>query len=929
MGKAGPVPDAGWKEVVRKSKKVSVPSNAISRVIGRGGSNINAIRELSGAHIEVEKQSKGQGDRTILIKGSAEATRLANTWISAIIASPDKDLADIVGRQQYKTLSSVNLAKGGSSSTVVVTKTVVKTVLTTTGAQGVQKSKSAQSVQKASAAVTAVTATSTKMTVTYSSAITTKTKPVTSTSFAAIAAGQENFGMIPTGPPPASALKAGAGKAMAPPKEKDGLAGRRKETEGSTAPPPLMPPTSQGADSKDYSPFKTFKMPGGGFVNWGSEKSESGAPVGQGFKGFASSSAISVSQATIAPAAPEDLAKAPGYRQQQQQQQQQQQLNSGSPNSIAASSVAQGWQGGSSQQPSTSLAPGYKKQVVTTVVTMVTTTTAEVATSQQRGGGIFPTQERCNSAPGTPVSPLVTPSPIAPPPAPTTSKPNVTTSSPGSEPDWFARPGGGALGHGLRSMTPDGDLDRGWGGLREDLGAGCQQARQGTGSYGHNSPAKAPGAPIPELFGRKLEAGSGMQEQNLLTAAAQLSNLGGGGYGDLLTSTATSLGQASIPLPDPSSALPLSSSFSAFGRFGAGANSGGPGLGPQPRFTSPGVPNTTGLVFSQPPTMSVPSAGLPKGLNPNAPDFNRGGMYNQIRGGPRQGLPPQQQQKLAGAPGSGGFGYNNFGINSSFQAPQQQANSQNILINQGINAYLSSINAIGGGMGPTPPAMGDMGMSGLAGLAEMSLGGRTLSELQDMLGPEAVPGYNPSSMDSISGEMSGMSIGSSLGSLRSAGPIGRPIGAERQRLGPSPLGAGMGPQARKVDPFGVWDLPPSYSGDMSTNLTSSANANTDSNFSLLPPSLSGQTLQSALDNLSKGSFSDLQYNGSGGAPGSALDPGSIGGQTPGFGLSPSITPSKVISLLICCVPPQGKVHRKKKKKKQTNVCFALTPTYVQ
>ena len=47
--------DAGWKEVVRKSKKVIVPANAISRVIGRGGCNINAIREMSGAHIEVEK----------------------------------------------------------------------------------------------------------------------------------------------------------------------------------------------------------------------------------------------------------------------------------------------------------------------------------------------------------------------------------------------------------------------------------------------------------------------------------------------------------------------------------------------------------------------------------------------------------------------------------------------------------------------------------------------------------------------------------------------------------------------------------------------------------------------------------------------------------------------------------------------------------
>jgi ankyrin repeat domain-containing protein 17 len=49
-------------------KKVSVPLHAISRVIGRGGSNINAIRGATGAHIEVEKQSKGQGERIITIK---------------------------------------------------------------------------------------------------------------------------------------------------------------------------------------------------------------------------------------------------------------------------------------------------------------------------------------------------------------------------------------------------------------------------------------------------------------------------------------------------------------------------------------------------------------------------------------------------------------------------------------------------------------------------------------------------------------------------------------------------------------------------------------------------------------------------------------------------------------------------------------------
>ena len=50
-----------------RSKKVMIPSSAVSRVIGRGGSNINAIREVSAAHIELDKQ-KGAGDRSIMIK---------------------------------------------------------------------------------------------------------------------------------------------------------------------------------------------------------------------------------------------------------------------------------------------------------------------------------------------------------------------------------------------------------------------------------------------------------------------------------------------------------------------------------------------------------------------------------------------------------------------------------------------------------------------------------------------------------------------------------------------------------------------------------------------------------------------------------------------------------------------------------------------
>lgn len=92
----------GWKEVSRKAKKVSVPNSAISRVIGRGGCNINTIREVSGAHIEVEKQGKSQGDRMISIKGSTEATRQAQNLISALVKDPDKDLSELLPKSVAK-----------------------------------------------------------------------------------------------------------------------------------------------------------------------------------------------------------------------------------------------------------------------------------------------------------------------------------------------------------------------------------------------------------------------------------------------------------------------------------------------------------------------------------------------------------------------------------------------------------------------------------------------------------------------------------------------------------------------------------------------------------------------------------------------------------------------------------------------------------
>ncbi|XP_025832280.1 ankyrin repeat domain-containing protein 17 isoform X2 [Agrilus planipennis] len=141
--------EEGWKEVVRKSsvqtiaastsaggagsgvadivgvKKVSVPLNAISRVIGRGGSNINAIRGATGAHIEVEKQSKGQGERIITIKGSSEATKQAHILIAALIKDPDVDILQMLPKTTKTTTTATTLWDKTQIGTKKVTGKVV------------------------------------------------------------------------------------------------------------------------------------------------------------------------------------------------------------------------------------------------------------------------------------------------------------------------------------------------------------------------------------------------------------------------------------------------------------------------------------------------------------------------------------------------------------------------------------------------------------------------------------------------------------------------------------------------------------------------------------------------------------------------------------------------------------------------------------
>ena len=99
-----------------RTKKVSVPVNAISRVIGRSGCNINAIREASGAHIEIEKQ-KGQGDRTVTIRGGMEATKQAAQLIQALVNEPDKEMSELLNKSKSLPPGAINIPACSATTT--------------------------------------------------------------------------------------------------------------------------------------------------------------------------------------------------------------------------------------------------------------------------------------------------------------------------------------------------------------------------------------------------------------------------------------------------------------------------------------------------------------------------------------------------------------------------------------------------------------------------------------------------------------------------------------------------------------------------------------------------------------------------------------------------------------------------------------------
>ncbi|EJD73951.1 KH domain-containing protein [Loa loa] len=123
-----------WRHVDssrRRSVRLSVSSNSIARVIGRAGGNINAIREATGAYIEVEKQTgkKEQHDRQITLKGSDIALRQAVEMIHGLIDDSECNVEEVIQRvsSTHNTSTSQSEENTSRSNSVLTLSSITPT----------------------------------------------------------------------------------------------------------------------------------------------------------------------------------------------------------------------------------------------------------------------------------------------------------------------------------------------------------------------------------------------------------------------------------------------------------------------------------------------------------------------------------------------------------------------------------------------------------------------------------------------------------------------------------------------------------------------------------------------------------------------------------------------------------------------------------
>lgn len=112
--------EESWEKVAaNRQKKVKLSSTSVSRVIGKSGCNINAVRQASGAYIEIEKNRPGASERMVTIKGTTEGVNEASRLIKLLVDNPDVDVDEIVTCRNQSDVDALTAAYTSSTSSSV------------------------------------------------------------------------------------------------------------------------------------------------------------------------------------------------------------------------------------------------------------------------------------------------------------------------------------------------------------------------------------------------------------------------------------------------------------------------------------------------------------------------------------------------------------------------------------------------------------------------------------------------------------------------------------------------------------------------------------------------------------------------------------------------------------------------------------------
>ncbi|TIB84727.1 beta and beta-prime subunits of DNA dependent RNA-polymerase [Wallemia mellicola] len=101
--------------------KISIPSSSIARIVGKGGQQINEIKENSGAQVDFDRSTEMQQKVTINLRGTKKAIQLAKTEILTIIEQINSQQIINIDDIETKYHKSI-IGQGGSKLREIIEK---------------------------------------------------------------------------------------------------------------------------------------------------------------------------------------------------------------------------------------------------------------------------------------------------------------------------------------------------------------------------------------------------------------------------------------------------------------------------------------------------------------------------------------------------------------------------------------------------------------------------------------------------------------------------------------------------------------------------------------------------------------------------------------------------------------------------------------